>query len=85
MEKIAALSVNRVSKSESSRVSVGKSLDALGRVSDPPSPAIKHSQWGECVTTWQYTVITKSKLRPRFAYGSTTPLYFTYLTGLLPL
>ncbi|MCI4377752.1 hypothetical protein PGIGA_G00207330 [Pangasianodon gigas] len=86
MEKIAALKVRiqtleRVS--ESSIVSVGESLDVLGGVSNPPTPALEPSQRGEWVTTQQHNRNAKAnaKARPREHHSS--PLHVSNRFALL--
>ncbi|MCJ8744398.1 hypothetical protein PDJAM_G00118210 [Pangasius djambal] len=87
-EKIAALEVRiqtleRVSESESSVISVGESLDASGGVSNPPAPALEPSQRGEWVTTRRHNRKAKAnaKARPREHHSS--PLHVSNRFALL--
>ncbi|XP_053094978.1 uncharacterized protein LOC128319677 isoform X2 [Pangasianodon hypophthalmus] len=87
-EKIAALEVRiqtleRVSESESSVVSVGESLDALGGVSNPPTPALEPSQQGEWVTTWWHNRKAKANTKARPWEHHSSPLHVSNRFALL--
>ncbi|MCI4374315.1 hypothetical protein PGIGA_G00004800 [Pangasianodon gigas] len=87
-EKIAALevriqSLERVSESESSVVSVGESLDALGGVSNPPTPALEPSQRGEWVTTRRHNRKAKANAKARPQEHHSSPLHVSNRFALL--
>ncbi|KAF7705703.1 hypothetical protein HF521_020989, partial [Silurus meridionalis] len=76
-------SLERSSECESSPSSAGESLDALGRVSIPLTPALEPSQRGEWVTTPGHSRKAKAKAKacPREHHFS--PLHMSNRFALL--
>lgn len=89
MEKSATLesiqTQGQVSGSESSVISVGENLDLLGGIGNSPTLALKPSEHSKWVTPWwhYHTAVHTPKLMLKLAHGSTTPLHFMCLIGLL--
>lgn len=88
MEKISALEVRsqtleRVSDSESSVVSVGESLDASGGDRSAPSPALEPSQRGEWVTTRRHRRKAKANAKARPQEHQSSPVHVSNRFALL--
>lgn len=87
-EKTAALEVaiqtpERVSESKSYVVSVGKDLDALGRISNPPALELEPSQQGEGMMTWWYNCRAKANTKARPWGHHSSPLHVCKRFALL--
>ncbi|XP_053543938.1 uncharacterized protein LOC128635358 [Ictalurus punctatus] len=61
--EVCIQTLERVSESESSEVSVGESLDASGRDNNPPTPVLKRAQRGEWVTTQGHNCKAKANAK----------------------
>lgn len=76
-------SLDRIIESESSAVSVGESLDALGGLSNPPVLALEPSQCGEQVKTLQHTHRVKANANSHPWEHHTSPLCVSNKFALL--